>query len=170
MQKVFIPSTHSLVELQKIIDIVDGLSLPKEDIFIGGTFDKFIRTLSSGDTAIIYSLEIFNSIIEILGTMNDLTDRGVKFISIKEPWFNNEKVSGKDVLIELFNLGSRIHNPTGAPTMPLDRVKRSGVGSRILPLVERVESLRKEHNVPVVKACKIAGCSIKAYYTYRTKL
>lgn len=169
MKKVFIPSTHSLGELQAIIEIVDGLALPKEDIFIGGTFDKFMQTLKSGDMAIVYSLEIFNSITQILGTMSELNSRGVKFSSIKEPWFNNDKVSGREMMIELFNLGSRIHNPTGTPVMPLDRVKRTGAGSRILPLVERVETLRKEHNVPVVKACKIAGCSVKAYYTHRNK-
>ncbi|MEG0656260.1 MAG: hypothetical protein RR465_04495 [Mucinivorans sp.] len=168
MKKVFVPSTKSITELTTTIKMIENLGLAKEQTFIGGSFDKFVDKLTDGDTALVFSLTMFNSITEILAQMNAMQEHGVKLESISEPWFNNPKTTSKELLTELFKLGNKIHAPMN--TVEVTKTKKKGPGSRILPLVEHAERLRIDLNVPVNKACQIAGCSIRAYYTYRKKL
>lgn len=166
MQKIFIPTTKSTREIMEAIKLVEKLGMPKDDTYIGGSFSEFAAKLKTGDTAVVKTLKIFASINEILEQTNALANRGVELRSIDEPWFGTKKLTAKEFAAKLFTLGVSIHSPlySAKNTQPNPKLKPK---SRVTAKAEYVDQLRVNHHITVVKACKIAGCSLKSYYTHR---
>ncbi|MEG0602058.1 MAG: hypothetical protein RR499_03325, partial [Mucinivorans sp.] len=109
MNKIFILNNNNI---QSILQLTQQLQLDKHNTFIGNSFDTFAKNLNPGDTALVYSLNCFNSITQILDRKTKLQQQNITLQSIKEPWFNNPNISNTELLKNLLELGTNIHKPT----------------------------------------------------------
>lgn len=172
MQKIFIPTTKTSREIADVIKLVEELGLPQNATYIGGSFAAFAEKLVPGDVAIVSSLTIFNSVNQILEQTNALAVRGVDLRSIGEPWFGSTKLTSTQFATQLFKIAEQIHHPDATFQKTTTPKKRKSTApeqhkTSSITKVEYAEKLRAEFRIPVVKACKIAGCSVKTYYEYR---
>lgn len=165
MTKAYIPTNGSLKEIQAAILTVQQLGLDKQHTYIGGSFDTFAKNLNNGDTALVHSLDIFNSITQILAKTTEMQEKGITLNSIKEPWFNNPNITSKELLLKLFQLGAAIHTP-----VPNNARANKTSRTSILEKVRHAKQLADEHKMSIAKACKLSNCTISAYYTHVKKL
>lgn len=162
MIKVFISNTTPTKELMGVIRAVEAAGYDKNHAFIGRDFAAFAAPLQKGDTAAVYSLTTFCSVTEILTTTEQLAARGVELRSIQEPWFNDPKISSKELLAKLFELAETLH---ATPPKPARSARASNETAARAALVAE---LRATKRLTVVEACRKAGCSVAAYYAHKS--
>lgn len=170
MTKVFVPNTMATKALLPVIREVEAAGYDKNQAFIGAEFIPFAQTLKKGDTAVVYSLTAFHSVTEILETLEQLNQWGVAFESIKEPWFHDPKTKPKELLIHLFRLAERLHAPAERRTQPRVARKTLRKNPKVLQVAGRAAlaaELVDKQQMPVVEACRTAGCSVSAYYHHK---
>ena len=75
----------------------------------GKSWEEFVREVPDGATVVVYSVDFFPSLMELLGAMAALAERGITLKSLQEPWLSEEVGSTADFLVKLKTLASRLH-------------------------------------------------------------
>ncbi|MEF9949590.1 MAG: hypothetical protein RR980_01955 [Mucinivorans sp.] len=174
MTKIFIPTDYSLSKIEKIVDELKNSGIDVQNTQIMESFNDFAKTLDPDDKVVVYSCTCFASLMDMLSAIKTLD-----FYSQSEQWLTQPVQSPRQFLAELHELAIKIHGER--TTRGLEQAKRNGKtlgrahGSKKTAeqneaLLVAVDTLRRENNISLAKACQIAGCTTYTYYENRKRL
>lgn len=173
MRKGYLHSVNSVSELQLILGKMNKANVDLENIVINEELNSFVNSLQDGDCMVVYSLDIFGSILELLNFVTDFENKGIKIESISDEWFNDYQ-SSMPVLRGLNDVGRRM---VGIRTKKgLGRAKASGkklgrpFGTTTSSAkIKEVDRIRSISNVTIKEACEMADCQPRTYYRHVKK-
>lgn len=174
MEKVYLPTTYSLAEIQNNIKEMAQAGIDMDHTVIEDSFEDFLKTLQPEDTVMVYSFDCFASLIDMLSAITRIPIRSFREAWILEPVADNQKY-----LEQIYELGKKIH--TARTNRGLDRAKREGkklgraYGSfkpeqQNRELILKVDMIRREKNVTIAQACQMVGCSTYTYHANKRRL
>ncbi|MEG1649579.1 MAG: recombinase family protein [Rikenellaceae bacterium] len=135
MEKGYIQSVASVSEFQSIVNIMNSAGIESDNIYINQSFEDFVKTLDKGDRVVVFSLDFFTSISELISVTISLVDKNIEFESLSEPWYS---ISSDNILLlsGINELGARL------------RAKRTLVG------LAKAKAAGKKLGRPVLKSSK----------------
>lgn len=173
MKYGYIGKINSAKEFQEHVQLFERNGVPLDNVVVNIDFDEHIASLKTGDTLVVCSyIGLFPSLGAYLNKAIEMLEKGVIIESLQEPGIavnpSNSKfindlntlsyrlrsTSSLKSIHKLMNEGKRVGRPCGST---LEQQKK----------VAQVEKLRKELNISVVAACKLANCNLKTYYRLR---
>lgn len=109
MTSIFIPSARSLAELKTITAALEAAGYDTDTARFGVAWDEFLKELPDHSTVVVYSVDFFSSLMELLSTLAQLHERGIALRSIQEPWLSEPVDTTTDLLIHLRELAFTLH-------------------------------------------------------------
>ena len=174
----YIDPEVSVAQLRKSLDAFEEAGYDVERTLIGPSFEAACRRMPNGATVVVLSVDFFPSLMELLGTLAALQERGITLQSLQEPWLGQKVGSTADFLLRLRELAFRLHqNRTRQGLQKAKQAgKRSGRPKGFRKTytqtdfldVDRVDSLCAEEQISTVEACRRLGVSVYAYYRRRS--
>lgn len=104
MLHIYIPSGYSTPKIKELLAI--ETSLP---IQFGLSWEDFLNEVPDHSTVVVYSVDFFPSLMELLATLAQLQERAITLKSIQEPWLSEPVSSTTDFLIRLRELAFTLH-------------------------------------------------------------
>lgn len=173
MKYGYMGKVNSAKEFQEHVELFERSGVALDNVVINIDFDEHIASLLTGDTIVVCSyIGLFPSLGAYLTKAIEMLEKGVMIESLQEPGIavnpSNSKfindlntlnhrlrsTSSLKSIHKLMNEGKRVGRPRGST---LEQQKK----------VAQVEKLRRESNISVVAACKLAECNLKTYYRLR---
>lgn len=175
MKHGYINKINSAKEFQQYILLFEQRGVHLDNIAVNLDFENFVTSLSEGDAVVVCSyIGLFASLGSYLTTAIELMERGVVLESLLEP---NVCIncSNSDLIRELNNLNRQLRSTSSIKS--INRLKEEGkrvgrpcgTSSELQKRVAHVKKLRKESDISVVDACKLAGCNLKTYYRLKDR-
>lgn len=173
MKKGYIQSIGSVLELQQIVKAMNDVGVSSDNIFIEPSFSTFVRSVASGESVVVYNLDFFSSLSDLMNFTIELAQRGVYIESLSEPWYSvsPEMVS---LLRGVNSFGQRIR--ASRTRAGLSKAKAEGkilgrpVGStKLSGKILAITKLREESHLSVAKACEVVKCNPRSYYRHVSK-
>ncbi|MEG0815198.1 MAG: recombinase family protein [Mucinivorans sp.] len=168
MKKGYIQSINSVVEFQEVVAAMNKVGIQANDIAINPSFSDFIQTASAGDCVVVYNLDFFQSLAELMDTTIELAQRDITIQSLSDTWYNISPEMA-NLLIGIHNFDKRIR--ANRTRQGLSKAKADGkilgrpVGStKTGGKIGAVTKLRKESNMSIAQACEVAKCNPRTYY------
>lgn len=168
MEKIYIPSFYSLEEIEKILAELCAAGFDTSGAVVEDSFTAFLSTLRPHDTAAVYSLDCFASMIDLLSAARSVTLR-----SFRQPWFSIPPTDIGQYLINLHDMAVEIH--TERTNRGLRKARQSGKTLGRTPTtttnaklqneqIEQIERMTKEQKISVSQACAAVGMARHTYY------
>lgn len=173
MKHGYMGKVNSAKEFQEHVRTFERSGVSLDNVVVNVDFDEYITSLKTGDTIVVCSyVGLFPSLGAYLTKAIEMLEKGVVIESLQEPNIavndSNSKfindlntlnyrlrsTSSIKSIHKLMNEGKRLGRPRGST---LKQQKK----------VAQVEKLRRESNISVVAACKLAECNLKTYYRLR---
>lgn len=174
MIKVYIPAICSLSQVETMIHQIEASGVEIGEVVIEDSFGEFMAHLDAQDTAMVYSLDCFASMIDLLSAAGSVVIR-----SVKEPWFSEPVQNTRRYLAKLHDLSVAIHaartnrglrkarqNGKILGRQPLDERERGLDMTKI----EQVEKICADQGLSVSGACRAVGLSRHTYYRRRAEV
>lgn len=173
MIKVYIPSICSLSQVEAMIHRIEDSGVEIGEVIIEDSFDEFMAHLDGEDTAMVYSLDCFASMIDLLSAAGS-----VVICSLMEPWFSEPVRDTRRYLAQLHELSVAIH--AERTNRGLRKARQSGKILGRQPLDERergldtvkiaqVEKICADQGLSISGACRAVGLSRHTYYRRRAE-
>ena len=105
----FVPSLPTLSQVNLLTAALTAQGVDPARIRVGPSFDDFVDALPAESTLVVYSVDFFPSLTELLTAFERLSERGIVLHSIAEPWLSARPSSTADLLIHLRHLANKIH-------------------------------------------------------------
>ena len=109
MEYVFVPKIASLQELKQHTEAFEQIGCKLDAVAIGSSWGEFVAKVPDGATVVVYSVDFFPSLMELLSTLAALQEREITLRSLQEPWLSQEVGSTADFLLKLRTLAVRLH-------------------------------------------------------------
>lgn len=171
MEKIYVPSFYSLEEIEKILAEMCAAGFDTSGAVVEDSFAAFLATLDTHDTAAVYSLDCFASMIELLSAA-----RSVALRSLRQPWFAVPPTDIQQYMAKMHDMAVEIH--TQRTNLGLKKARQSGKTLGRIPTmaanakvqrekieqIERIERMTKEQKLSVSQACAAVGMPRHTYY------
>ena len=136
--------------------------------------NEMLKMLRKGDVVLIYRTDrIFRSLKNMIALVEKFNSMGVDFQSLSEPAFDTTSANGK-FLMQIFGAVAEFERNliSERTKLGLDNARRrkkllgrpKGVNPQTLEKYQYALHLYENKNMPVDKACKMAGISKTSFY------
>lgn len=109
MTYLYIPTKQKFSEVKKISVNFECKGYDTDKIHFGQSWDNFAGEVPDGATIVVYSVDFFPSLMELLSTLAALQERGIVLKSLQEPWLSEKIGSTTDFLLKLKELALLLH-------------------------------------------------------------
>ena len=105
----YISTCDRYSELRTVIEAFSQREKTIDRVCIGTAWGAFVKEVPNGATVVVYSVDFFSSLMELLSTLAALQERGITLRSLQEPWLSEETGSTAEFLLKLRTLAVRLH-------------------------------------------------------------
>ena len=109
MTYTYIDPEASVAQLRKSLDAFEQAGLDADKTQIGPSFEAACKRIPDRSVVVVYSVDFFPSLMELLSTLAALQERGIALRSLQEPWLSEETGSTAEFLLKLRTLAVRLH-------------------------------------------------------------
>lgn len=109
MELLYFYPQCSFKVLKQALEAFETAGYDTDALRLGIAWDEFLKEIPDHSTVVVYSVDFFPSLMELLSTLATLQERGITLRSLQEPWLNQEVGSTTDFLLKLKELALTLH-------------------------------------------------------------
>lgn len=109
MERVYLPTETSGKKIKELLDAVERQGYDTDNVQLGKSWEEFLMDVPNNSVVVVYSVDFFPSLMELLSTLAQLQERGITLKSLQEPWLSGEVRSTTDFLLKLRSLALVLH-------------------------------------------------------------
>ena len=109
MTYLYIQAQQPFAQIKKTTAVFEAAGYDTDAVRLGVSWEEFLGGVPDGATVVVYSVDFFPSLMELLSTLAALQERRIVLKSIKEPWLGEPVGSTAEFLFKLKELAVALH-------------------------------------------------------------